>query len=215
MPGGSARGRYMHGLNCRNVGGSHTPGNHTAESTLPGWGDRTRTRKCRFKNRYLKYRPNSLVFWNIFGPETFRGRREETAMRLGIQTRQLTKPMPKMVEGPPGCPGGPSITCSSSTLAGDFGPLHRGPISRPYPTREPLLIGAPRAGSAEPTDGQAIAASGTTIRNCIQWQQETTKLCPRYSTFAQHPPRLSRDTLLSRSRCGLAAVGPRLTSSAS
>jgi hypothetical protein len=92
MPGGSARGRYMHGLNCRNVGGSHTPGNHTAESTLPGWGDRTRTRKCRFKNRYLKYRPNSLVFWNIFGPETFRGRREETAMRLGIQTRQLTKP---------------------------------------------------------------------------------------------------------------------------
>src|SRR5436853_4140211 len=84
--------------------------------------------------------------------------------------------LPKMVEGPPGCPSGPSITCSSSTLAGDFGPLHRGPISRPYPTREPLLIGAPRAGSAEPTDGQAIAASGTTIRNCIQCQQETIKL---------------------------------------
>jgi hypothetical protein len=41
-----------------------------------------------------------------------------------------------MVEGPPGYPGGPSITCSSSTLAGDFGPLHRGPISRPYPTRD-------------------------------------------------------------------------------
>ena len=99
-------------------------------------------------------------------------------------------------------------TCSSSTLAGDFGPLHRGPISRPYPTREPLLIGAPRAGSAEPTDGQAIAASGTTIRNCIQCRQEAIRLCPRYSTFAQHPPRLSRDTLLSRSRCGLAAVGP-------
>src|ERR1700720_55181 len=77
-------------------------------------------------------------------------------------------------------------TCSSSTLAGDFGPLHRGPISRPYPTREPLLIGAPRAGSAEPTDGQAIAASDTTIRNCIQCQQETIKLRPRYSTFAQH-----------------------------
>ena len=86
-------------------------------------------------------------------------------------------------------------TCSSSTLAGDFGPLHRGPISRPYPTREPLLIGAPRAGSAEPTDGQAIAASDTTIRNCIQCQQETIKLRPRYSTFAQHPPRLMQNPL--------------------
>ena len=98
--------------------------------------------------------------------------------------------LPKMVEGPPGCPSGPSITCSSSTLAGDFGPLHRGPISRPYPTREPLLIGAPRAGSAEPTDGQAIAASSTTIRNCIQCRQETITLYPRYSTFAQHLLRL-------------------------
>ena len=116
--------------------------------------------------------------------------------------------LPKMVEGPPGCPSGPSITCSSSTLAGDFGPLHRGPISRPYPTREPLLIGAPRAGSAEPTDGQAIAASSTTIRNCIQCRQETITLYPRYSTFAQHLPRPSRDTLSSRSRCGSAVVGP-------
>src|SRR5580704_5102558 len=89
-----------------------------------------------------------------------------------------------MVEGPPGCPSGPSITCSGSTLAGDFGPLHRGPISRPYPTREPLLIGAPRAGSAEPTDGQAIAASSTTIRNCIQCRQETITLYPRYSSTA-------------------------------
>ena|ERR1700738_3345934 len=35
--------------------------------------------------------------------------------------------------------------------AGDFGPLHRGPISRPGPTREPLLIGAPCARSAEPS----------------------------------------------------------------
>ena len=93
-------------------------------------------------------------------------------------------------------------------ISGRFRTSAPGPISRPYPTREPLLIGAPRAGSAEPTDGQAIAASGTTIRNCIQCRQEAIKLCPRYSTFAQHPPRLSRDTLLSRSRCGLAAVGP-------
>jgi hypothetical protein len=107
----------------------------------------------------------------------------------------LPKMVAKMVEGLPGCPSGPSITCSSSTLAGDFGPLHRGPISRPYPTREPLLIGAPRAGSAEPTDGQAIAASDTTIRNCIQCQQETIKLRPRYSTFAQHPPRLMQNPL--------------------
>ena len=105
-----------------------------------------------------------------------------------------------MVEGPPGCPSGPSITCSSSTLAGDFGPLHRGPISRPYPTREPLLIGAPRAGSAEPTDGQAIAASDTTIRSCIQCQQETINLCPRYSTFAQHPPRLMQNAGVGSSR---------------
>jgi hypothetical protein len=35
-------------LTRRNVGGSHTPGNHTAETALPGWGERTRTRRRRF-----------------------------------------------------------------------------------------------------------------------------------------------------------------------
>src|ERR1700738_5038225 len=33
-----------------------------AETGLAGWGDRTRTRKCRFKNRDLKYRAKSFGF---------------------------------------------------------------------------------------------------------------------------------------------------------
>ncbi len=36
-------------------------------------GGRTRTRKCRLKKFYLKWRPNPLGIRNIFVPETFRG----------------------------------------------------------------------------------------------------------------------------------------------
>ena len=32
-----------------------------------------------------------------------------------------------------------------------YGPLHRGPISRPYPHREPVLIGVPLELLADPT----------------------------------------------------------------
>ena len=62
------------GLTRRNVGGSHTPGNHTAETALPGWACRTRTRKCHFKKCRLKCGANSLRFRNILRPETFRVR---------------------------------------------------------------------------------------------------------------------------------------------
>src|SRR6266436_7434638 len=43
-------------LTRRNVGGSHTPGNHTAETALPGWGRRIRTCKCHFGKCPLKCR---------------------------------------------------------------------------------------------------------------------------------------------------------------
>src|SRR5260370_40374665 len=37
-------------LTRRNVGGSHTPRNHTAETGLAGWGPRIRTREWRNQN---------------------------------------------------------------------------------------------------------------------------------------------------------------------
>src|SRR5262249_3440130 len=48
-------------------------------------------------------------------------------------------------------PERPSSTCSSPTLRAICGPLHRGPISRPYPHREPVLIGVPLELTAYPT----------------------------------------------------------------
>src|SRR5262249_27975588 len=48
-------------------------------------------------------------------------------------------------------PERPSSACSSSTLRAICGPLHRGPISRPYPHREPVLIGVPLELTAYPT----------------------------------------------------------------
>jgi hypothetical protein len=41
--------------------------------------------------------------------------------------------------------------CCSQHWRAILGCLHRGPISRPYPNREPLHIGAPSALAAEPT----------------------------------------------------------------
>ena len=45
-------------------------------------------------------------------------------------------------KGRPVCTERPFLSYGSSTLTGDFGPLHRGPISQPRPTRGPLQIGA-------------------------------------------------------------------------
>src|ERR1700730_16226452 len=46
------------------------------------WAERTRTRKCRF----LKSRPNSLVFRNILVPETFRAAIRRSGMAEGAST---------------------------------------------------------------------------------------------------------------------------------
>ena len=40
-------------LTRRNVGGSHTPGNHTTETELHGWGGRIRTATCRNQSPLL------------------------------------------------------------------------------------------------------------------------------------------------------------------
>src|ERR1700750_1209595 len=45
-------------------------------------------------------------------------------------------------KGRPVCTERPFLSYGSPTSAGDFGPLHRGPISQPRPTRGPLQIGA-------------------------------------------------------------------------
>jgi hypothetical protein len=47
-------------------------GHHNRAVSLVS-NDETDHRKCRFKKWYSKCRPNSLVFQNIFVPETFRG----------------------------------------------------------------------------------------------------------------------------------------------
>jgi hypothetical protein len=70
----------------------------------------------------------------------------------------------------------PSSTYSSSTFKRAIaGPPHQGPISRPHPTREPLLIGVPRARahrtdvmdkpSLQATEGQTASAESNRT-NC-------------------------------------------------
>src|SRR5712692_8740318 len=58
-------------LTRRNVGGSHTPGNHTAETGLPGWGGRTRTCKCHFEKAIEMFGRILIDLRNILGLETF------------------------------------------------------------------------------------------------------------------------------------------------
>ena len=43
------------------------------ETGLAGWGERTRTRKCRSEKVSLKHPTNPLAFQNILGREIFRG----------------------------------------------------------------------------------------------------------------------------------------------
>ena len=50
-----------------------------------------------------------------------------------------------------GFPRRPSVPAAVPHWRAILGRLHRGPISRPYPNREPLHIGAPSALAAEPT----------------------------------------------------------------
>jgi hypothetical protein len=56
------------------------------------WACRTRTRKCRFRECYLKCRANSLTFRNIFAPETFRGKPQ----RAGCGSRWGLDPLPSL-----------------------------------------------------------------------------------------------------------------------
>jgi MFS family permease len=55
------------------VAGCGVGGSHTAETELPGWACRTRTRKCQFRKCLLKGEANSLVLRKILRPETFSG----------------------------------------------------------------------------------------------------------------------------------------------
>jgi hypothetical protein len=66
------------------------PGNETADTALRGWGERTRTRKCRFEKMSLEHRANPLAFRNILGPEIFRG---EAAKNLTCGERKLVSPV--------------------------------------------------------------------------------------------------------------------------
>jgi hypothetical protein len=60
------------------------------ETGLRGWGERTRTRKCRFKKISLARRPNRLAFQNILGPEIFRGKAANNlTCRSGAKTVQF------------------------------------------------------------------------------------------------------------------------------
>jgi hypothetical protein len=52
--------------------------------------------------------------------------------------------------GPPSCPSGPLALQQFHINGAICEPLCRGPISRPYPHREPVLIGVPLELLAEP-----------------------------------------------------------------
>src|SRR5262249_1898099 len=52
--------------------------------------------------------------------------------------------------GPPSCPSGPLALQQFHIKGAICKPLRRGPISRPYSHREPVLIGAPLELLAEP-----------------------------------------------------------------
>ena len=57
----------------------------------------------------------------------------------------------KTEKGRPVCTERPFLSHGSPTSAGDFGPLHRGPMSQPRPTRGPLQIGAVATGTRTDT----------------------------------------------------------------
>ena len=60
------------------------------ETGLAGWGERTRTRKCRFEKRSPAHRPNPLAFQDILGPEIIRAAAvNDLTWRLGAQTGQF------------------------------------------------------------------------------------------------------------------------------
>jgi hypothetical protein len=52
--------------------------------------------------------------------------------------------------GPPSCPSDPLALQQFRIKGAICEPLHRGPISRPYSHREPVLIGVPLELLAEP-----------------------------------------------------------------
>jgi hypothetical protein len=58
---------------------------------------------------------------------------------------------PSKAGGPPSCPSDPLVPAAVPHQGAIYGPLHRGPISRPYPHREPVLIGVPLELLADPT----------------------------------------------------------------
>ena len=77
------------------------------------------------------------------------------------------------IEGPPGCPKR-SFNClqqfhiNGRLLDSALG----GPISQPYPTREPLLIGAPRAAHRTDVMAKPSLQAIATIHDCDWYERE-------------------------------------------